>query len=171
MQCNMELNEDKSQWHVSTWILTCSRRWERPAHPAGNGTGKWDRGNGAGEWDWGNQTGKSDWKMGKGNLPGISDWEMVLGSLTGNGLSQLPWYPKNSLLSCTMKEFPKKPRIPLACGTQTLSVWMSPSLVFPDTFGLPFFLVQYLQGAGIAPGHQHCPRAPTFPLVPLEGPG
>lgn len=60
-----------------------------------------------------------------------------------------------------MKEFPKKPRIPLACGTQTLSVWMSPSVVFPDTFGLPFFLVQYLQGAGIAPGHQHCPRAPT----------
>lgn len=38
---------------------------------------------------------------------------------------------------------------------------MSPSLVFPDAFGLPFFLVQYLQGAGIAPGHQHCPRAPT----------
>lgn len=95
MQCNMELNEDKSQWHVSEW------EWEM-----GNGIGKWG-------WEWGmglgNETRRSDRKTGKENLPGILDWEVVLGGLTGKSLSWFPWYPKSSLLSCTMKEFPKRP--------------------------------------------------------------
>uniref|UniRef100_A0A674HB83 Protein kinase domain-containing protein n=1 Tax=Taeniopygia guttata TaxID=59729 RepID=A0A674HB83_TAEGU len=91
MQCNMELNEDKSQWHVSTGSCTgpCTSCWEQDWEwkwdwemglGLGNGIGKWDW-----EWEMGlglrNQTRKSDRKMGKGNLPGILDWEMVLGSL------------------------------------------------------------------------------------------
>lgn len=39
MQCNMELNEDKSQWHVSTWILTCSLHISL-GMGLGNGIGK-----------------------------------------------------------------------------------------------------------------------------------
>uniref|UniRef100_A0A8C3QU09 Uncharacterized protein n=1 Tax=Cyanoderma ruficeps TaxID=181631 RepID=A0A8C3QU09_9PASS len=143
MQCNMELNEDKSQWHVSSWILTCPSCWERGR-----------------EMGLGNQTRKSDRKMGKGNPPGIPDWEMVLRSLTGKGLRQFSWCPKNSLLSCTRKEFPKKPQIPLACGALLWSVWMS---LIPDTSGLLYFLAWSLQGAGIASGHQHCPGAPPVP--------
>uniref|UniRef100_A0A8C0V1J9 Nuclear receptor binding protein 2 n=1 Tax=Cyanistes caeruleus TaxID=156563 RepID=A0A8C0V1J9_CYACU len=126
----------------------------------------------------GNHTRKSDRKMAKGNLPGVSQQEMIPGSQTGKGLSPFPWYPKNSLLSCTefshcpvlySERIPKKSQTPLACGTHIWSLWMS--LVFPDTLGLLFFLAQNLQGPGIAPGHQHCPKAPPSlhcPRAPLS---
>lgn len=118
----------------------------------------------------GNKTRKSDRKMGRRNLPKISDWELVLGSLTGKGLSQFPWYPKNSLLSCTVKEFPKKLQFPWPVGHRPgvsgcLCPWCSQTHLDPYFFEPSTCReLELPQGTSTAQEllqSQQCPKAPS----------